>query len=65
MRAVLLRASGVAILAGPLRAAVVCIQPADWVTDLRASSYAVFEVPPSVELYPGYVPFRVLDFFSK
>lgn len=55
----------VRILGGPLRDAVVCIKPDDWVRDVRDPSYTVFEVPQSVVLHPGYVPFRVVNFMSK
>lgn len=55
----------VRILGGPLRGATVCIKPPDWVVGIHEPSYAVFEVPDSVVLHPGYVPFRVVEFRSK
>ena len=60
-----LAACTVQILGGPLRGAIVCIKPWEWVKHPRDPSHAVFEVPEAVVLHPGYVPFRVVDFASK
>lgn len=64
-RAGRLLACTVRIIGGPLTGCVVRIKPSEWVNKSDEPSYAVFELPESVHLNPGYVPFRVVDFAGK
>lgn len=60
-----LLACTVRIIGGPLTGCVVQIKPSEWVERVDQPSHAVFVLPESVHLNPGYVPFRVVDFAAK
>lgn len=55
----------VVVIGGPLTGRAVRIKPPEWVDRGDQPSLAVFEVPATVQLNPGYVPFRIVDFAGK